>query len=488
MLIILMLFLFLSSILVLILKRNRETFYIFGMCMSLAIMFSGILLYIAKKGGISRELQEFLFLNLEIKMHIQYFLIDVYDMGYIIAIGRHLFPMFLLFLAFHFSMIPWLQRNYWVKRLTFVMPLFTLIIYYPPIFSYLTNNNESLQQIIAVGTIIWILLYIIISIALLLFEAYSIEMIFFQRKFILITSFILSLILFYFLYFGQDPAQVYQFYSFKTGIYYMNTVLSVPIYIFIVFINVIFAIIGFTSLMKYTNDIVQSSKEEVIIQRKFDAISTGTSVFVHSIKNQLLANRVIFKRINNNLDDLEKVKEYTDILSKQNENILMRIEELYRSVKANSVYLVPVSLSDVVESALERFNQKFPDKVVELNLMIKGNVLADKNHLSEAVYNLLTNAQEAVNSLTSVEGSVVLSCYNVRQYTVIEVKDNGIGFSKEDAKKICEPYFTKKNSNYNWGMGLHYVRSIVKEHFGSLRYESKEGNGSTFYLLLPKYK
>ena len=115
-------------------------------------------------------------------MHIQYFLIDVYDMGYIIAIGRHLFPMFLLFLAFHFSMIPWLQRNYWVKRLTFVMPIFTLIIYYPPIFSYLTNNNESLQQIIAVGTIIWILLYTIISIALLLFEAYSIEMIFFPKE------------------------------------------------------------------------------------------------------------------------------------------------------------------------------------------------------------------------------------------------------------------------------------------------------------------
>lgn len=488
MLIILMLFLFLTSIFVLILKRNRETFYIFGMCMSLAIMFSGILLYIAKKGGISRELQEFLFLNLEIKTHIQYFLIDVYDMGYIIAIGRHLFPMFLLFLALHFSMIPWLQRNYWVKRLTFVMPIFTLIIYYPSIFSYITNNNESLQQIIAIGTIVWILLYTIISVGLLLFEAFSIEMIFFRRKFILITSFILSLILFYFLYFGQDPAQVYQFYSFKTGIYYMNTVLSIPTYMFIVFINVIFAIIGFTSLMKYTNDIVQSSKEEVIIQRKFDAISTGTSVFVHSIKNQLLANRVIFKRINNNLDDLKKVKEYTDRLSKQNENILMRIEELYRSVKANSVYLVPVSLSDVVESAMERFNQKFPDKVVELNLMIKGNVLADKNHLSEAVYNLLSNAQEAVDSLTNVEGRVVVSCYNVRQYTVIEVKDNGIGFSKEDAKKICEPYFTKKNSNYNWGMGLHYVRSIVKEHFGSLRYESKEGNGSTFYLLLPKYK
>ncbi|WP_313893228.1 HAMP domain-containing sensor histidine kinase [Psychrobacillus sp.] len=487
MLIILMLFLFLSSILVLILKRNKETFYIFGMCMSLAIMFSGVLLYIAKKGGISRETQEFLFFNLEIKSKIQYFLITVYEMGYIIAIGRYMFPMFLLFLALHFSMIPWLQRNYWLKRFTFLMPVLSLIIYYPSVFLYLTNIHEGFQQIIAIGTMGWIILYTILSIFLLVYEAYSIEMEFFRRKFILIVSFILSLILFYFLYFGQDPAQVYQFYASKTGIYYMNTVLSIRTYIFIVFINVIFAVIGFTGLLKYTNDIVQSSREEVIIQRKFDAISTGTSVFVHSIKNQLLANRVIFKRINSNLDDIEKVKEYTDALSKQNENILMRIEELYRSVKTSAVHLIPLRLSEVTESAMERFHQKYPDKTVHVELISKCNVLADKNHLSEAIYNLLTNAQEAINDLPNHEGMVILSCYNVRQYTVIEVKDNGIGISKEDVKKICEPFFTKKNSNYNWGMGLHYVRTIAREHFGSLRYESEKDNGSTFYLLLPKF-
>ena len=41
--------------------------------------------------------------------------------------------------------------------------------------------------------------------------------------------------------------------------------------------------------------------------------------------------------------------------------------------------------------------------------------------------------------------------------------------------------------NHNWGMGLYYVRAIVKGHLGILRVESREGKGSSFYILLPKY-
>ena len=37
-------------------------------------------------------------------------------------------------------------------------------------------------------------------------------------------------------------------------------------------------------------------------------------------------------------------------------------------------------------------------------------------------------------------------------------------------------------------MGLYYVREIVKSHLGTLRIESKDGEGSSFYILLPKYQ
>jgi signal transduction histidine kinase len=490
MLIILMIFLIISSIMVLLVKRNKESFYIFGMCISLAIMLSGILLYIAKKGGISRELQDFLYFNNNIKISIQYFVITLGQMGYIIAIGRYLFPMFLVLLSLHYTMIPMFQRNYWIKRVVVFIPIFTLILYYPTIFLFITNLNENLQRIITYGAVFWIVSFITFSTFLLFYEAHSIVIRFFKKKFILITSFVMSLCIFYFLYFGQDPAQVYSFYSYENGIYYLKNVLSVPAYILLIVLNVIFGIIGFTSIIKYTREIFESSREEITIQRKFDAISTGTSVFVHSIKNQLLSNRVLFKRLKSSMEsnvDVDKLKELTESLSKQNENILTRIEELYRAVKSNVVHLVPVDIHVVLKSSLDRFYQKFPDIKVEFEFSTTSHVLADKVHLSEAVYNLLINAQEAVNALHE-NGVITLHCYDSRQYTVIEVKDNGVGISKDEAKKIFEPYYSKKNSNSNWGMGLHYVRMIVKEHFGSIRFESEVNKGSTFYILLPKYK
>ena len=43
-----------------------------------------------------------------------------------------------------------------------------------------------------------------------------------------------------------------------------------------------------------------------------------------------------------------------------------------------------------------------------------------------------------------------------------------------------------KNSNSNWGLGLYYVRTIVKKHMGTLKVESIYGSGASFYILLPK--
>ena len=66
------------------------------------------------------------------------------------------------------------------------------------------------------------------------------------------------------------------------------------------------------------------------------------------------------------------------------------------------------------------------------------------------------------------------------------MQDSGTGISKYDMKKIFEPFYSSKSSNSNWGMGLYYVRTIVKRHMGTLKVESSYGKGSCFYVLLPK--
>ena len=97
-------------------------------------------------------------------------------------------------------------------------------------------------------------------------------------------------------------------------------------------------------------------------------------------------------------------------------------------------------------------------------------------------------AEEAEAALAAGrEPSLALRARPERLWTVLEVRDNGGGIPPELQSRIYEPFFTSKNTNYNWGMGLSYVRRIVKSHLGRLRLESRMGEGSCFFIMLPLY-
>src|SRR5699024_9477817 len=140
-----------------------------------------------------------------------------------------------------------------------------------------------------------------------------------------------SILFLYLLYFGQDPIQIYQFYFWGHGIYYMNSTLSAPVYLTIFIINVVLAIVGFTALLKYTKDVFDKNKEKIAIDRNEKLMSAGASIFVHSMKNQLLDNRDIIKRIKKKLlNDLIKpdVKMYIEQLFDRNKLMYERINSL----------------------------------------------------------------------------------------------------------------------------------------------------------------
>ena len=114
-------------------------------------------------------------------------------------------------------------------------------------------------------------------------------------------------------------------------------------------------------------------------------------------------------------------------------------------------------------------------------------MLADTNYLAEALYNLMTNGWEANLAAGHEDSPVSLIGYNVRLYTVLEVRDNGTGIDQAERKQIFEPFYSSKNTNFNWGMGLYHVRTIVRSHLGTLRVENRKGGGAAFFILLPRY-
>lgn len=495
MLILIALSLVIASFMMIIVRKNSEMFLLFGMCISLALEICGVMIFIAKKGGISEDVMLFFYFSRNIHNRIQYLGIPLNQLGYLIAIGRNLFPMFFLKTAIQYSMIEWIRKHRWIKHCVGILPFASLMIYFPALYRSLTAKNSVLQNTIMEFSNSWITIYLIIAAGLMIWEYCSITIKFSKRQFGQITMSMLSMAVLYILYYRQDPGQVYRFYSqdfvWNRGIGYLQINPSLSSYVGLVLVTIICMVMGFFGLFRYTSAVYEEKREEIVMQRKFDTAKVGASMFVHGMKNQLLASKVVYKRIWHVCEqpeiDIDKLKEYICFLEGLNNAMLTRVEELYRSVKSNTMTMSPVGADEICNDAVERFKKKYPEEEIDVECSPDIFVLADRPHLCEALYNILINAQDAVAVSERENGRVKMQCYNERLYTVIVVSDNGNGMTKKQMKKIFEPFYSSKNSNFNWGMGLYYTREVVKGHFGTVKVESKLGKGTQFFVMLPRY-
>ena len=121
------------------------------------------------------------------------------------------------------------------------------------------------------------------------------------------------------------------------------------------------------------------------------------------------------------------------------------------------------------------------------------NIAASSVHLEKTLYNLVSNASEAmtkggnINIKTSNQYvDKPISGYDTileGDYVVLSVTDEGEGISETDLKRIFEPFYTKKiMGRSGTGLGLSVVWGTVKDHQGYIDVQSEEGKGTTFTL------
>jgi two-component system cell cycle sensor histidine kinase/response regulator CckA len=125
-------------------------------------------------------------------------------------------------------------------------------------------------------------------------------------------------------------------------------------------------------------------------------------------------------------------------------------------------------------------------------------VMTDKHEFVQALFNLITNAKDAMPD----GGTLTIRARNVAEretqkfeirefvhgeYVLIEVGDTGHGMSREVMDKIFEPFFTTKAIGKGTGLGLASVYGMVKQSGGFIYPDSEVGKGTTFRIYLPRY-
>jgi signal transduction histidine kinase len=110
------------------------------------------------------------------------------------------------------------------------------------------------------------------------------------------------------------------------------------------------------------------------------------------------------------------------------------------------------------------------------------NINCFPDELNQVWTNLIHNALQAMGETNRV---LTVKITKDKSHQIVSIGDNGSGIPKEIQDKIFNPFFTTKKAGEGSGLGLDIIKKIVEKHKGEIYFETKEGEGTTFFVKIP---
>jgi PAS domain S-box-containing protein len=162
-------------------------------------------------------------------------------------------------------------------------------------------------------------------------------------------------------------------------------------------------------------------------------------------------------------------------------NMVNSLLELSRAGRKMTEEDKKLSVKEVIESVQKKVEEKFK---MQLPLTVAPNlpfVEYDVKGMSAIFYNLIENAVKFQKKTDPLE--IQIGLIDRKENYVFYVKDNGIGIPAKGRERIFEPFFRLCSKDTEGiGIGLSIAQRIVEARGGEIWFESKEGDGSTFYF------
>jgi len=164
------------------------------------------------------------------------------------------------------------------------------------------------------------------------------------------------------------------------------------------------------------------------------------------------------------------------------------VRELKRFVKGGArEEHRPMELNTVISTVVDLCRHLIDRSTHHFVLELQGElppVPGDRIGLEQVILNLIQNACQALPDPERL--------LRVRSFSdpgtgevCVEVTDEGMGIAGEDIKRLTEPFFTTRGAVGGTGLGLFVSRRIVRDHGGSLAFDSQPGHGTTATVRLP---
>lgn len=188
----------------------------------------------------------------------------------------------------------------------------------------------------------------------------------------------------------------------------------------------------------------------------------------------------------------ERLLSYATIIEKENLRLKQQVERVLQMARLDKEDIglkkEELDLHEIVHDAIHNSTLSLHEKSGTINCNLQANshiVSADRLHLTNVLYNLIDNAIKYCSGAPHI----VITTTSSAKRVLISVADNGLGIAPENHKKVFQKFYRVPTGNVHdvkgFGLGLHYVKSVVNAHKGSITVESSLRNGSVFTITLP---
>lgn len=266
---------------------------------------------------------------------------------------------------------------------------------------------------------------------------------------------------------------------------------------------------SFNEIQKITKnyvDQIHSSQESLMESERLASLGQLIGGIAHNLKTPIMSISGaieglsdLIKEYDSSIDAPEvNHQDHHEIASDMNELIVKirdYIEYMSDIITAVKGQAVTLSESDTiyftVDELVKRVNilmkHELKNAIVYLNIGVKTNedlaLKGDINSLVQVINNMISNSIQAYNGKPEQEIDLIVEIRD--NNLIISIKDYASGLPKKVQDKLFKEMITTKGKN-GTGLGLYMSYSTIKAHFnGDIQFETEEGKGTTFYIVLP---
>lgn len=244
---------------------------------------------------------------------------------------------------------------------------------------------------------------------------------------------------------------------------------------FLFFIYAVFIIIRQKKLSEVQKDFINNMTHEL-----------KTPISTIGISAKVISDPDIIKHP-------QRLSQYASIITHQNNRLENQVEKVLKSSLAEkgSILLTKesFSLNDMIQSVISDFELKAQEKngkVIFHHDEHIQNIVADKSHFENLLFNLLDNAIKYCEKSPKVIVKTSLQGHKI----YLSIADNGLGIDKKYQSKVFHKFFRVPTGNIHnvkgFGLGLNYVKSIIKAQHWKIQLKSENQKGSVFTIIIPQ--